>query len=204
MKKRKNKQVNEGDPDKQVKQPELIEEYDFSKLDFEERKDLSAGEKMKDFVSDHSDSLGCLATLSLIAVLCFGANKAYKYIDEKKECSRIEMQMAEADAPKMEEIYLRTLLPLASKITKENAPRVFNAIKHLLLIDYPDKGKAFDLLNKKYEKAYQEANNGVYFESFLIHQLRHLHEERKEVLSTNKTSFLKKLQQLNKRQMTRQ
>ena len=85
-------------------------------------------------------------------------------------------------------------------MTKENAPRVLNAVKHLILIDHPSANQAgLDILRKKYETEYLNHSNNSQFSDYLLMRQRELFMEKINKLPPSQ--FF--LSILNSKQLTR-
>lgn len=138
----------------------------------DEKRNLSTGEKMKEFVSDHSDNLGCLTFFLAIGLLSWGGYEGYQHMKEKKQAEVLFEAQAREDAKKIEGSYIRALIPFAPKMSKENAPRILEAVKYIVLIEQPTMAPALDILRKKYEKEYSEQSNNSQFSDFLLIRLR--------------------------------
>ncbi|MBR6663273.1 MAG: hypothetical protein IKL33_00440 [Alphaproteobacteria bacterium] len=159
--------LTETEPEKKDQEILRNKFYEDCLNEEEDKKNLTAGEKIKDFVSDHSDSFGCLTFLMAVSLLSWGIYASYNYFEDKKEQAQLVANQALEESKKLDGTFIATLRPFVSKMTKENAPRVLNAVKNIMLIDHPNSAKALDLLRKKYETEYYKHENNYEFETFL-------------------------------------
>ncbi|MBO7244250.1 MAG: hypothetical protein J6V53_03090 [Alphaproteobacteria bacterium] len=163
------KALNETTNENQKKESSLFNNYSYEELLNEEddKKNLTTGERVKDFVSDHSDSFGCLTFFIGLALASWGIYEVHHYFQDKQYQQEVANQRALDDSNKMNSLFMTTLRPLVPKMTRENAPRVLNAVKHLILIEHPNTDQGLDLLCKKYETEYYKHENNYEFETFL-------------------------------------
>ena len=174
--------------------------YDDLLNEDENKDNLSPVEKVKDFVSDHSDSFGCLTFFIVLGLLAWGGHSTYKHFQEKQQQEEVAKQQAIYDAEKLDSVFISALHPLVPKMTKENAPRVLNAVKHLILIDNPSANQAgLDILRKKYETEYLNHSNNSQFSDYLLMRQRELFMEKINKLPPS--PFF--LSILNSKQLTR-
>ena len=191
---------NEPDPDKQEKSSPVNDskKYDWLSIDDEfEKEQRSGSERIKDFFSDHSEGLGCLTFFIAIGLVAWGSSAVYQFTQDKKAQEQIEMNQAKIDAEKMDSTFITTLRPLVPKMTQENAPRVLNAVKHIILIDHPTTGRGLDILCKKYKAEYEKHENNHQFETYLLIKLR---EDMMDKVSKIQSGFF---YPLNSQQHTR-
>lgn len=125
---------------------------------------LTAKEKLSDFIEDHSDVCGCATLLTVIALvggtfwgICHHINKSKKEIMAKETLS---IKVAED----MEPLFIQKLLPLIKNMNKKNASAGMQVAKQLVLMDkYDTPVVGLDLLAQKYLKLYNKSKNNVDF-----------------------------------------
>ena len=196
------KSLNETDPDKRKENFDLSRNsfYDDLLNEDENKDNLSPIEKAKEYISDHSDNFGCLAFFIVLGLLAWGGHSTYNHFQEKQKQEEVAKQQAIYDAEKLDSVFISALHPLVPKMTKENAPRVLNAVKHLILIDHPSANQAgLDILRKKYETEYLNHSNNSQFSDYLLMRLRENFMEKVNRLPSS--SLLLGL--LNSKQLTR-
>lgn len=151
--------------------------------DFEQ---LTTKEKIKDFIEDHSDSLGCLIILFVIGGLIAGGTSIYNHIENNHKKAEEEKLFAQNEAKVLEPVFVQTLLTLTPYITKENASHTMQAAKHLLLMIHEGKDCSVEVLCKKYLNLYTESDNNVEFQNLLMDRLDIIEKERKQPTETAK------------------
>lgn len=192
--------LTETEPEKKDQEILRNKFYEDCLNEEEDKKNLTAGEKIKDFVSDHSDSFGCLTFFIVLGFLAWVGNSTYNYFQERKHQEEVAKQQAIYDAEKLDSVFISALHPLVPKMTKENAPRVLNAVKYLILIDHPSANQAgLDILRKKYETEYLNHSNNSQFSDYLLMSQRELFMEKVNKLTPS--PFF--LSILNSKQLTR-
>ena len=169
------KSLNETDPDKRKENFDLSRNSFYDELlnEDDNKENLSPIEKAKEYISDHSDNFGCLAFFIVLGLLAWGGHSTYNYFQEKQKQEEVAHQQAICDAEKLDCVFISTLQPLVPKMTKENAPRVLNAVKHLVLIEHPSANQtSLDILRKKYEEEYSKHSYNSQFSDYLLGRIR--------------------------------
>lgn len=139
-------------------------------LDEEENTKLTTQEKIKEYIEDHSDSLGCLLSFIILGGLVLGGWSIYNHSVEKQQQEEAQKIQAQHDIKLLEPLYIQKVLELSNKMTKENASYALQTAKYLVLMETNGNEMSLDLLRKKYLDLYQKAGNNVSFQEILLQE----------------------------------
>ena len=153
-------------------------------LDEEDNKELTTQEKIKEYIEDHSDSLGCLLSLAILGGIIVGSYSLYNHCEEKHQQEVAQKIQAEQDMKAIEPLYIQKVLELSNKITNSNIKHALQAAKYLVLIETPANEKSLDMLGEKYLEIYQHAGNNVTFQEKLFEELDRVQLQNNENAST--------------------
>ncbi len=156
-----------------------MDKSESESLSYEEDENLTFKDKLIDFV-DGNDTLGCGFIFVLAIATFFGGCSYYQKYKQDKLTEQKQCAQAEKEAPKLEPLYILKLLPLTGRLNKKNAHYVFSAAKYTLLIDYPEKERVLNLLQKKYQKNFNNFENKIEFQKSLLDRLDSLNTDCKK------------------------
>lgn len=160
---------------------DLHEKKCYDCLDEEENTKLTTQEKIKEYIEDHSDSLGCLLSFAILGGLVLGGWSVYNHSVEKHQQEEAKKIQADHDIKLLEPLYIQKVLELSNKMTKRNAPYALQTAKYLVLMETAGNEMSLDLLRKKYLDIYQKADNNVSFQEILL-------QEREKALKNQETT----------------
>lgn len=164
-----------------------IDEYGLESLEsLEEDKtdNRTAKEKINDFFED----FGCLFTLIVLAGISYTGWAIYNHVSERSKQEALQLAQAENEAKTLEPLFIKKVLELTPKMTRENVPHAMNAAKHLVLMETNGNEKSLDLLGKKYLEVFLNSKDKVSFQEKLLERLDQIYQPEKPLFSNEETN----------------
>ncbi len=163
-----------------------IDEYGLESLESLEE-DKTDNRTPKEKINDFFEDFGCLFTLIVLAGISYTGWAIYNHISEQNKQEALKLAQAENEAKTLEPLFIKKVLELAPKMTRENASHTMNAAKYLVLIETNGNEKSLDLLGKKYLEVFLNSKDKVSFQEKLLERLDQIYQPEKPLFSNEKT-----------------